>query len=466
MGLGGAAAVFGAMITALTVLPAMLAVLGKRVNSLSIWSLVRRNRQAAPAAGAGAQQGGFWFSASRFVMRRPLLVLVVTLIPLALVGLPFLHATFSTPDARSLPAGRESRVVSEMLTSNFPLNETEPILVLATTTGDALDAASIGALYDYTRQLATLPHVERVDSLVNLDPRLDKAAYEGFYSAGARAGNPQAAQAAAHFARGNYSLVTVVYDSDPLSQASQDLVHNIRALSPSAGLSAQVGGNPAYLVDFLGSLAGSVPLAIALIISAVFVLLFLMLGSLVVPLKAVVLNILSLSVSFGALVWVFQDGHLSNLLGFNAVGSIDGTQPVLIFAIAFGLSMDYEVFLLSRIKEHYDRTGDTPSSIAQGVQKTGSIITSAALLLVVVIGAFSTGEIIFIKEIGVGLSLAILVDATVVRMLLVPATMRLLGRYNWWAPRPLTALYNRLNLGETEHDQPLPVGRELQAVGE
>src|SRR6185436_15189212 len=163
-----------------------------------------------------------------------------------------------------------------------------------------------------------------------------------------------------------------------------------------------------------------------------------------------ILNILSLSVSFGALVWIFQDGNLSSFFNFTPLGSVDGTQPVLIFAIAFGLSMDYEVFLLSRIKEQYNRTKDTTASVAQGVQKTGQIITSAALLLVVVIGAFATGEVVFIKQIGVGLALAVLVDATVVRMLLVPATMRLLGKYNWWAPRPLAALYNRLNLGEVE----------------
>jgi RND superfamily putative drug exporter len=218
-------------------------------------------------------------------------------------------------------------------------------------------------------------------------------------------------------------------------------------------MSVQVGGSSAYLVDFLATLRHSVPVALALIITVIFVLLFLMLGSLVVPLKAVILNILSLSVSFGALVWIFQDGHLADVLGFTPVGSIEGTQPVLIFAIAFGLSMDYEVFLLSRIKEQYDRTKDTTSAVALGVQRTATIITSAALVLVVVIGAFAMGEIVFIKQVGIGLGLAILVDATIVRMLLVPATMRLMGRYNWWAPRPLKALYERLGLSEAEPEE-------------
>jgi len=261
----------------------------------------------------------------------------------------------------------------------------------------------------------------------------------------------------------------VLYDSDPLSNASQDLVREVRSQNLPAGLiSAQVGGDSAYMTDFLASLGKSLPWALGLIVFAVFVLLFLMLGSVVVPFKAVVLNILSLSVSFGALVWLFQQGHFHELLNFTPLGSIEPSQPVLIFAIAFGLSMDYEVFLLSRIKEHYDRTKDTTASVAMGVQKTGAIITSAALLLVIVIGGFATGEVLFVKMVGVGLALAILVDATIVRMLLVPATMRMLGKYNWWAPKPLARLYNRLNLSETEEAEPTaasPYERAAQPAG-
>lgn len=457
MGMGGAAAVLVAMLTSITVLPAILALLGHRVNSLSIWTLVNRLRgrkptTATPNLQSATPNRGFWYQTSAFVMRRPATVLVLTLIPLLWVGLPFLRVNLSTPDARSLPLGRESRVVSEVLTDQFPRNETAPVQLVVRSDAPALDAASLSALYDYTRQMAAVPGVRRVDSLVTLDPKLDKAAYQGFYGEANRAQNPQATQAAGRFAKGNYTLVTVLYDSDPKASASQDLVRNLRALSVPAGLNVQVGGNSAQLVDFLASLQRTVPIAFALIVAIIFVLLFLMLGSVVIPLKAVLLNILSLSVSFGALVWVFQDGNLANLLGFTPIGSIDGTQPILIFAIAFGLSMDYEVFLLSRVKEHYDRTKDTTASVAYGVQKTGAIITSAALLLFIVIASFSTGEVLFIKQIGVGLGLAILVDATIVRGLLVPASMRLMGRYNWWAPAPLTALYNRLGLSEVEHD--------------
>jgi RND superfamily putative drug exporter len=302
--------------------------------------------------------------------------------------------------------------------------------------------------------------VRRVDSLVNLDPALtgkefQKADYLQFYAAA-----PQAGTVAANFSKNNVSLVSVLYDGDPVSAANQDLVRHLRSLTPPAGLSPLVGGTTAQAVDMLASLGHSVPYAFGVIVAVIFVLLFLMLGSIVIPVKAVLLNILSLSVSFGAMVWVFQDGNFANLLNFTSTGGIDASQPVLIFAIAFGLSMDYEVFLLSRIKENYNRTNDTTSAVAAGVQHTGRIITSAALLLVVVIGSFMTGQVLFIKQIGLGLGLAVAVDATLVRMLLVPATMRLLGKYNWWAPRPLAALYRRLNLGEVEEPEtaaPAPV---------
>jgi len=451
MGLGGTAAVVVAMVASLTVLPAILALLGERVNSLNVLNLIRRNRPQTVVS--TVEKHGFWYNLSNLVMRRPVIVLIVVLIPLVVVGTPFFHVNMSIPDARALPEGKESRTVSEILTNQFPRNETTPIELVIRTDGNALDGKNIGTLYDYTRQVAAISGVRRVDSLVNINPQLDKNAYQGFYSEAGRAQNPQATQVAAQFAKDNYTLVSVMYDSDPLSNTSQDIVRKIRALTPPAGMSVQVGGFTAQLIDFLGSLERSVPIAFALIVVVIFVLLFLMLGSLVIPLKAVILNIISLSVSFGALVWIFQDGNLSGFFNFTSLGSIDGTQPVLIFAIAFGLSMDYEVFLLSRIKEQYDRTGDTTTAVALGVQKTGSIITSAALLLFIVIGAFATAEVVFIKQIGVGLGLAVLVDSTIVRMFLVPATMRLLGRYNWWAPAPLKAIYNRLGLSESESEE-------------
>jgi RND superfamily putative drug exporter len=459
MGLGGAAAVLVAMLAAVTVLPAALALLGNRVNSLSVRSLFRRRGAQNRAQVVGNGEGrGYWYRTSAFVMKHPVIVLVVTLLPLLVVGLPFLGINLTVPDQRSLPPGAQSRQVGDVLANEFPRNETTPIQIVVKSDKSALDAASLASLYAYTREIAQVPGVRSVESLVNLDPRLDAGgaqAYESFYASAGNAASPQAAAASsatAQYSKGDYSMVNVLYDSDPSSQASENLVKAIRATAPPSGLSAQVGGRTAEQVDFLASMAAGIPVALVLIVSVMFVILFLMLGSVVVPVKAVLLNVLSLSVSFGAMVWIFQDGNLSSVLGFTSVGSVDGTLPVLIFAIAFGLSMDYEVFLLSRIKESYDRTKDTATAVSTGVQKTGMIITSAAVLLVVVIGSFAMGQVLFIKEVGIGLGLAILVDATLVRTFLVPSTMRLLGRFNWWAPRPLAALYARLGLGETESD--------------
>jgi RND superfamily putative drug exporter len=450
MGFGGASAVLVAMIASLTILPAILALLGEKVNLLSVNSFLpwRKNR---PAAAPGEEiHSGYWYRISQFVMRRPILVLVLTLVPLLWIGSPFLRINFSTFDARTLPNNHASRQVSNILDSEFPPNETTPVEIVVSSRTPVLEASAIEALFDYTHKLQTLPGVLRVDSLVTVDPNLDKAAYVAFYSEASRAQNPQAAQLVQRFSQGNFTLVNVIHKDNKFAGSTQDLVRQIRDLNVPLILGVTVGGETASLVDLLSSLGKSLPLSFALIVIILFVLLFLMLGSLVVPLKAVILNILSLSACFGTLVWIFQDGHFADFLGFTPTGTIDSTQPVLVFAGAFGLSLDYEVFLLSRIKEHYDRTNDLRSSVALGVQKTGGIITSAALLLVVVIGSFVTGEVLFIKQIGLGLAVAILVDATVVRTLLLPASMRLMGKYNWWAPGPLVKLHHKLGLSERE----------------
>jgi RND superfamily putative drug exporter len=231
--------------------------------------------------------------------------------------------------------------------------------------------------------------------------------------------------------------------------AAENIVRQVRAIHAPGGIVALVDGVTANQLDLLASLRATLPYALLVIVVAVSVLLFLMTGSLLMPIKAIVLNILSLSATFGALVWIFQDGHLQNLLGFQSTGSIDAIQPILIFAIAFGLSMDYEVFLLSRIKERYDETGDNRAAVSSGIQRTGRLITSLALLMAVVFGAFGTSKIISIQEIGIGLAIAVIIDATLVRMLLVPATMRLLGKWNWWAPAPLRAIWRWVGLSES-----------------
>jgi RND superfamily putative drug exporter len=245
---------------------------------------------------------------------------------------------------------------------------------------------------------------------------------------------------------GSATWLRVVPMVEAYSSAGENLVERVRALP--APFAVDVGGPSAQLVDTKAAISDRLPLAVAIIAGATLLLLFLMTGSLVIPIKALVLNLLSLSAVYGAMVFVFQDGHLSGLLGFTSTGTIDTSMPVLLSCIAFGLSMDYEVFLLSRIKEEYDRTGDTVSSVATGLERSGRIVTTLAALLAIVFIAFATSQVTFLKLFGIGSALAIVVDATLIRALLVPAFMRLAGRANWWAPRPLRLLHDRIGLRE------------------
>lgn len=402
MGFGGMAAVLVAMLAALTVLPALLAVLGPRVDAGRMpWR--RRARVVASTAEDGA-----WARIARVVMRRPVVVLTAVVLGLLALGLPFLRVEWTTVDERVLPEGTESRQVSEVLASEFPGQDLQHAGVVVS--GAALDD---GAVTAYARDLdgvggvLDVTTVNRSAEVVELD---------------------------------------VTYAADDTSPQARALVEELRAVPVPAGTEALVGGSSAQFVDLLDSLGATLPWMAVLIVVTMLVLLFLAFGSLVLPVKAVLVNAISVTASFGVVVWVFQDGHLADLLDFTPLGAIDATQPILMLAILFGLSMDYEVFLLSRIREQWDRTGDNTAAVAQGLQQTGSIITSAALLLAVVIGAFATSGITFIKMIGVGMLVAILVDATVVRTLLVPAAMRLMGPANWWAPAPLARWWRRHGL--------------------
>ncbi|GAB2853097.1 MMPL family transporter [Actinoallomurus bryophytorum] len=397
MGLGGMAVVLVDMLAALTVLPALLALLGRRVDALR---LVRR--RTGERTGRGA-----WYRLARSVMRRPVLYAVGSIAVLLALGAPFLGIRFGGVDVRALPPGAEARTVSTTLDRDFAHSSLSPIDVVLT------GGVSGPDLQGYTGRLRGLPGVSAVDI------------------AGTGGG-------ATH--------VAVRTPADPQSSEARDLVKRIRAL-PAPG-QVYVGGQTAELTDLLSSLSRVLPWTALFVAVVTFALLFAALGSVVLPLKALVMNGLSLSAAFGVMVWVFQDGHLSGLLGFTSTGTVEASQPVLILAVAFGLSMDYELFLLSRIREEWDRTGDNTAAVAVGLQRTGAIITNAALLLAVVIGAFTTSGISFIKLIGVGLLTAVVIDATVVRALLVPATIRLLGRANWWLPSPLRRLHARLALSE------------------
>jgi RND superfamily putative drug exporter len=408
MGYGGVATVAVDMLAALTVLPALLAVLGHRVNALRIRRSVR-----APLRD---EASGGWYRLARSVMRRPVIYVAVITIGLLALGAPFLRISWGGTDARSLPAASTVRHVSEALDNQFPVNSTAPIEALVT----GARAASPAELTAY---------LHRIDTI---------AGVTGAQVTGLK---------------GNVARIDIGYQPAPVSDAARHIVTQLRGLAPPAGTAVLVGGTTAGLVDELASLGATLPWMALLVGVSTFVLMFLAFGSVVLPIKAIVMNVLSLAATFGVVVWIFQWGHLSGLLRFTSTGSIDPTMPILMLAIIFGLSMDYEVFLLSRIRERYDQTGDNTASVAAGLQRTGGVITSLALLLIVVVGAFSASGITFIKLMGVGMIVALLVDATIIRVLLVPATMRLLGQANWWAPRPLRRLYARYGIKEEAEER-------------
>jgi uncharacterized membrane protein YdfJ with MMPL/SSD domain len=441
MGLAGSISVGAAMLTAVVLLPALLAMLGHNVNRLSLPSLARRAARQA--------EGGHWYRYSYFVMRRAWPVLLITLGLLLAMGLPVLHMQIGPADSKSLPVTSESRQVQEMMQQRFSHSDMGPLVLAIQTKGDAHSPEALAGLHAYTRQLLTMKGVVKVSGLTSIDDQLGLADYQLLYEFPEQF--PLASETLAGYAKGDTTVMYVEYSAAPSSEDARQLVRQIRAIPLAAGIQQiQVGGFPAFHLDYLHSLKVWVPWTIAAIVCVIFVLLFFMLGSVFIPLKAVITNLLSLSATFGALVWVFQDGNFAEWLNFTPQGSMDGTILVLIFAAAFGLSIDYEVFLLSRIKEMCHTTGDNMRSVAVGIQRSGPIITSAALLIGIVLGAFAMGEVVFMKAMGLGLLLSVLVDATLVRMLLVPASLRLLGRLNWWAPEPLLRLYRRFNLNEHE----------------
>jgi trehalose monomycolate/heme transporter len=428
MGFGGMSAVLVAMLAALTLLPALLAMLGPKVDALSVRPWLRRVFRR-PVGAPPTENTGAWYRLAHIVMRRPIVFTVVTVALLIAMALPFLRVQFGGIDERALPAGTESRVVAETIRADFPEDPSGPIEVVMTLP-DAVDSPTGGAaLQEYVAAVADVPGV-------------DAATVTG--------------------AAGNTARVGIAYDGDPVDADARALVNEIRAVPAPPGAEVLVGGQSAVLTDLLESLGALLPWMALMVVTTTFVLLFLAFGSVVLPVKALIMNVLSIGASFGALVWIFQEGHLSGPLGFTPTGFVEATQPILVLAIIFGLSMDYEVFLMSRIREQYDLTGDNTAAVATGLQRTGGIITSAALLLLVVIGAFSLSGITFIKMIGVAMLIAVVVDATIVRILLVPATMRLLGNANWYAPGPLRRLYARYGIRESDGEpSPTPADREL-----
>ena len=433
VGIAGAVVVFLAVASALTLLPAILAIVGTRIDALAI-------RRVTPTD----DPNGRWARLARSVMRRPLTVLLPTLAVLLLLGSPFLHVRFNAPDSTILPPTVPSRAAFDRLAGAFGEGEFAPLAIAIRTDGPATSPENLAALFDYSRRLAADDRVTRVESFVDVDPRLRLDQYQLLYADPNGPRDRFIATVLAGTTKGDLTAFTVYTPFGPNRDEGRALVADLRAtegpLAAPAGATILVGGGAADVTDVVNRVAADFPRTALFIVVSTYLVLFLLLRSVVLPAKALVMNTLSIVASFGALVWIFQDGNLSALLGFQPLGFVETTQPVILFCVLFGLSMDYEVFLLSRMKEVWDRTGDNQEAVARGLERSGRIVTSAALIVVVVAGSFAFADIVLIKALGIGMALAVALDATVVRALLVPSTMRLLGRWNWWLPDRLRRL--------------------------
>jgi uncharacterized membrane protein YdfJ with MMPL/SSD domain len=412
MGLGGSLVALFAALISLTVLPAVLTLLGTRVDSLAPRALQHRAE-----ADARPDERRFWYRLSRFVMRRPVPIATLSALLLIVLGIPFFGIRFNSVDASVLPESASARRAHDILASEFPVDMSGPISI-AVEGGGRGTAARLSAELRRVRGVAEVLPPQRL--------------------------------------RGGVTAIEAISANPFVSAPSQETVKRIRRLPPPGGAKALVGGATAEFVDFRTSLGRHLPISLAIVVAATLVILFLMTGSVVLPVKSLLMNVLNLSAVFGLLVLIFQDGRLEGLLHYTSQGALEQTMPILLFAVAFGLSTDYAVFLLSRIKEARDNGASESECVAIGLERTGRIVTAAALLFAVAVGAFATSKIIFIKQNGVGTALAVLIDASIIRALLVPSLMALLGKWNWWAPAPLRRLHDRFGIAEAAAPAPRP----------
>ncbi|MER3434909.1 MAG: hypothetical protein C4288_16190 [Leptolyngbya sp. ERB_1_1] len=423
LGMSGAIVVLLSVAAALTLLPALLGVIGQGIQH----SVIQPTKQR------------FWAAIARAVARHSLASAVIVLMIVVGLSLPFLSARFGLGGAEILPKTSTARAGVEVLQRSFGAGEIAPILLsIQTKSSDSeaniLSSNHLSTLYRWVAQLQSDPRVASVKSLVNLDPRWTVEIYQQLYRDSSRIADPKLANVLKQLSHHSTTLVIVKSRTDSHDAASRDLVRDLRA-SELKGLTVQAAGQTANELDTIAIIQQRFPIVLAALMSATFVVLCILLRSVVLPVKAIVMNLLSIGGSFGALVFIFQQGHLQTELNFAPVGYLDALLPVVLFCVLFGLSMDYEVFLLARIQEAYERCGRNAESVIEGLEHTGSIITSAAMLIIIVTSAFAFSTLIFVKALGLGIAIAIFIDATLIRAILVPATMTLLGGCNWWSPR-------------------------------
>jgi uncharacterized membrane protein YdfJ with MMPL/SSD domain len=406
MGVGGALVALCAGAVSLLVLPAVLVALGPRIDALAP---ARLQRSAARTAQA-SEQGG-WYRLARGVMRRPGLVAIITAAVLLVAALPALRVALAPADAHVLPATSEARKVAQTLTHDFPVDASQTITIVAR--APASGGPLIAAIVARARQIA----------------------------------GSQASEGPPHYVGGGVWEIELQPRGVSGAPANQALVKNLRTIGSAPAL--LVGGATAWFVDQKAAISAHLPLALGILAIVTAGFLFLMTGSLILPLIALAMNILTVAVAAGLLVLIFQDGHLGGLFGFTPIGGLEESNLVLLFILAFAMSTDYGVFLFGRIKEAHDNGRATRDAVAYGLERTGRLVTAAALLFCVALGAFSTSHIFFVKQLGVGVPLAVAIDATIVRALLVPALMGRLGELTWWAPQPLRRLHRRFGLSES-----------------
>ncbi len=425
MGWTGTMVVGLAVLHGLTTLPALLAVLGPRVNSLRVVFLHPERADASR---------GFWHQVAAKVMAHPWRVLVPVVALLLLLGSPFLHLRVGSGDATALQPGAESRRGDELLRREFPEGGVNRIIVVLDAGGASpLAAERVAQTFALSRWLGARPHVTRVNSFVDLDPSLDLRAYQQMAALPRNQRPPELVAALEHLVGEHVALLVVNTALRPGSDEARALVQEIRDAHPPFDGELLVTGETAFDLDFADLTVQRAPLAVGLVVLVTAVVLFLLLDSLLLPLKAVVMNLLSITASYGALVWIFQDGHLAGWLGFTP-GPIQTATPLIMFCMVFGLSMDYEVLLLTRVREEYERTGDNDRAVAAGLERTGRLITGAAAIMTAVFFGFGLSRSVIVQAVGIGIGIAVVVDATIVRALLVPAAMHLMGRWNWWRP--------------------------------
>lgn len=448
MGVGGVLVVAFTLLFALTALPALLGVLGPRVNWLTLRRSLRKGHQRPTRSPA------FWGWLARAVMRRPIAIALPIAALLLLVGTPFLSLKLSTgSDVANIPPG-PARTGYALLNYDFPqaggVDDLNLVLRYRSSLHRQLSGGQQQQLASYLARVRSIPGVQGVTGALTPPPRMAAAAYL------TQLASPSGLRTASlnDYIGGNLAgpiaQFEVANDYSPDSSRGATLVRQLRGLAGPPGTRALITGGGALSVDFLSAFGATIPWAVSLVVAVTMAVLFLTFGSVLLPLKAVLMSLISISAAFGAMVWIFQEGHLSRLLAFTPAGNITATTPVLMFAVLFGLSMDYEVFLLSRIRERFCETGDNRDAVAHGLTVTGGVITSAALIMITVFSAFAAGNVLEIKTLGVAMAVAVAVDATLVRGIMVPALMRLLGRANWWAPKPVQSWVARLGFYDRE----------------